>query len=140
MTIAFEILLELEKREDFRGKIHQLFGDTRDSRRLYPIINTKTSRKTTDEMLTEKQIWAEEFYKLRNKIIHGDVLLEKDFFYNNKGHFYFSVLFFRMCIRKKLMKIPICNFRSVLKYQIIDDNGEFKIETSFLPPNGLLKD
>lgn len=76
----------------------------------YPVINTQTGKlRAYPEKLNIAQIWGEEFYKLRCKILHGDRLTISDFAFSDisgnslvsdrPGHFYlganvFPVLFF----------------------------------------------
>ena len=76
----------------------------------YPIINTKTGKpRPYPKNLNIVQIWGEEFYKLRCKILHGDRLKISDFAFSEisgnclvshrPGHFYlganvFPALFF----------------------------------------------
>lgn len=110
---AFEILLDLDEkhpRQDFRGKIDSILGISTEPRRCnYSII---TRSKTIKENLTEKQIWAEEFYKLRNKIIHGEEVKPQDYQFTNinnisGGHFSIALQFFIISLEMLLEKVNI---------------------------------
>ena len=114
MSVLFEILLDLDirnSREDFRAKIHATCGDAMEPTAPYQIIHTGTGRVITTEQLTAKQVWAEEFYKLRNKIVHGDQLIDQDFLFHGQSHFWLAVLFFRICIRKRLEGISAAGYK-----------------------------
>lgn len=123
MTEAFVILLDLRSRKDFRQKIDKLCGGRNESRKKYPIIDTRTNIKITDEILTEKQIWAEEFYKLRDRIIHGDEITLSDLSYKGTGHIYLAELFFKKCIKEILSSLSL----GFISYDeiILDNSGNF---------------
>ena len=75
----------------------------------YPILDTRDGKLKRHKDLSIAQIWGEEFYKLRCKMLHGDQLHISDFAFseisgknlvpNRPGHFYlganvFPALFF----------------------------------------------
>lgn len=114
MALAFEVLLDLceeNPRRDFRPKIQGLCGDSSEPTQPYEIVDDRDGHVIATEVLTYKQIWAEEFYKLRNKIVHGRHFRTNDFLFNGQSHFRIAELFFRVCVRKRLEGIPGSNYQ-----------------------------
>jgi hypothetical protein len=66
------------------------------------------------ELLTKKGIWAEKFYILRNKIVHGEDVKSEDFIFEKKQrHVEIAPLFFVLAIKKqfeKSRKTFCCNY------------------------------
>jgi len=112
MAVAFEILLQLgnHPRKDFRAKIHDLCRGPREPRRPYGIVNTRTGSLICQELLTYKQIWAEEFYKLRDRIVHGNPMSAESFKHGSQHHFWLAFLFYRVCVRKMLGQVRGCSY------------------------------
>jgi len=118
--MAFELLFGQSSRQTFRDNIqkYSIFG-TRIKLKTYnyPIVNTKTGRTDSHEQLTLNQIWAEEFYKLRHRIIHGDTVEFQDFLFadllkiikKHNPHFYIAVNFFLACVLNKLRELGFNN-------------------------------
>jgi hypothetical protein len=104
MTLAFEILLDFGNRKDFRDKLGSLCGVPGEKSKSYKVKDSRTGNVWT-EQLTEKQIWANEFYELRNSIAHGDTVDPEKYFFNGEGHFKLAILFFRMCVRGRLESV-----------------------------------
>lgn len=114
---SFEILLEIpegrEKRKFFKEKIGKICN----------LPNEKTYvnyyQKGKKENLTFKQLWAEKFYLLRNNIIHGNSLSEKDFIFKKKQrHIEIASLFFILSCKKQLersLKNFPCDYEIVWK-------------------------
>lgn len=127
--MAFELLFGESERENFRKNIqkYSTLGATRQLKTFsYPIMHTKTGNKIADESLTLNQIWAEEFYKLRHKIIHGDTVYSDDFIFKDligvvkprEPHFYIAVNFFVVCLLNKLREL---GFQNVEHYMVNPD-------------------
>ncbi len=114
LIISFELLFGETGRSRFRNNIQKY--STLDSKfnpptYKYPIYNRSVI--TSYEQLTLAQIWAEEFYKLRHKIIHGDTVYSDDFIFKDlirvvkkrEPHFYIAVNFFIVCLLNKLKEL-----------------------------------
>ncbi|MBE0434059.1 hypothetical protein IBX73_11430 [candidate division WOR-3 bacterium] len=94
---AFEILLDLSSRTDFKNKLESLCTYKGEKKYSYyyekhdPRIK-KTVREK--ERRTLKGIWADRFYVLRNHIIHGRVVKPMDFISRqHQRHFDIALLF-----------------------------------------------
>jgi len=129
LVMAFELLFGETERKNFRKNIQKYsrLGERKPLKTYkYPIINTATGATLTEEQLTLNQIWAEEFYKLRHKIIHGDTVFNDDFIFRDlmkivkpmEPHFYIAVNFFVVCLLNKLREI---GFSDVEHYIINPD-------------------
>lgn len=120
LVMAFELLFGETERKNFRKNI-QKYSRLGEPRQLqtskYPIVNTETGATIAEEQLTLNQIWAEEFYKLRHKIIHGDTVFSDDFVFKDlikavkpkEPHFYIAVNFFVVCLLNKLRELGFAN-------------------------------
>jgi Apea-like HEPN len=131
MALGFEIILDLcdhTPRQDFRPKIHRFCGDSSEPTRPYEIVDDRDGHIIATEQLTHKQIWAEEFYKLRNRIVHGRQLSKDDFVFRGQSHFKIATLFFRICVRKRLEEIAHSNYRCT---ETIRQNSEGEFEFNF---------
>ena len=129
LIIAFELLFGKTGRNSFRRNI-QKYSVYDSSIKLptysYPEIDTRTGKPFNDEDLTLNQIWAEEFYKLRHRIIHGDTIYSDDFVFKDllgivkptEPHFYIAINFFVVCLLNKLREI---SFKNVPHYVINPD-------------------
>jgi len=121
LIMAFELLFGETERKNFRKNIqtYSRLGERKPLKtHKYPIIiETKNGIVTKEEQLTLNQIWAEEFYKLRNRIIHGDTVYSDDFIFRDlvkvtkprEPHFYIAVNFFIVCLLNKLREIGFNN-------------------------------
>lgn len=114
LIMAFELLFGETGRPNFRDNIlkYSTLGFTKKfTTYTYPIVNY--GKVTSHEQLTMHQIWAEEFYKLRHKIIHGDTVYSDDFIFKDlnklikprEPHFYIAVNFFVVCVLNKLREL-----------------------------------
>ena len=129
LIMAFELLFGETERKNFRKNIqkYSTLGSTKQLKTYkYPIVNTTNGTIMAEEDLTLNQIWGEEFYKLRNKIIHGDTVFSDDFVFNDliktvkprDPHFYIAVNFFVVCVLNKLREM---GFSDVEHYVINPD-------------------
>lgn len=128
MTMAFELLFGEDKitdSNDFRKNIHKYSNyqtnKTVTKRFLYPIEREK--REVKYRYLSYNQIWAEEFYKLRNKTIHGNTVNTEDFYFkdlveissNTNPHFYIGLDFFVVCLTNILRELNLIkNFHWII--------------------------
>ena len=101
---AFEILLDLVDRADFKNKIEKYCSIVDEKQYVYYSerydIRTKGFRKVKEKR-TIKGIWADKFYTLRNHIVHGNVVKESEFLFRKKQrHFDIALLFFVLCIKE----------------------------------------
>lgn len=118
MIMAFELLFGETGRPQFRTNIQRystLSSPLTMPTHNYPIVNY--GRVTSNEQLTLNQIWAEEFYKLRHKIIHGDSVYSDDFIFKDllslvsprEPYFSIAVNFFVVCVINKLRDLGFTN-------------------------------
>jgi hypothetical protein len=106
---SFEMLLQFPKvkqREYFRRTIKNLTVHNADREYIY---NVKDKGKIIEPLrghkYTLKEIWADQFYSLRNKIIHGQRVDDDDFiFKKSQCHYNIAVLFFILLIKKQIEK------------------------------------
>ena len=125
MFIAFEILLSTRGKRDFiLNKIGPLCNCAEDSTKQHAIRSPK-SQKSRSQMLTTKQVWAEDFYFLRDKIVHGLPVDDQDFLFNGKPHFSISVDFYRLCVRKKLEGLEGASYNCSARIDALP-NGQFQ--------------
>jgi len=140
--IALEVILDCVTRKQFRDRLQDLCTHKRfvgkEKTYLYPIMNTQTGSKMGDENLTYKEVWAEEFYKLRHNIIHHGVipkdwLVFKDLLGLTKrtvGHFYIAERFYISAVLQTLRRVGYSN---VPDETIVEDQKEvLKRENNFL--------
>ncbi len=101
---AFEVLLQLPEqgqRKDFKGKIKQycLPRDKQYQKRFRYLSERSGGRKEPE---TEMKIvmWADKFYTLRNRIIHGDNIKSQDYLFNDQRHWDISLWVYLLLIKK----------------------------------------
>ncbi len=133
LLIAFEILFTETKRENFRKNIEKYSIDNNNlQREIYQYEIRKIDGKKIDsKMLSINQIWAEEFYRLRDKIIHGNPILQTDYYFKDQlglakkhqHHFVIATNFFVVCLINKLREI---NY-SEIPEMIISENPRIPI-------------
>lgn len=104
---AFEILLKIpegrEQRKFFKEKVGAMSRIL--NKRLFINYYSKPRNSSNKEYLTINQLWAEKFYLLRNKIIHGNSPSKKEFIFKNKQrHIEIALLFFILGVKKQLEK------------------------------------
>lgn len=95
---ALETLLELgqQPRKEFKDKVEQYCAISSDRRFIHYFAPQKR-----DLNRTMKGKWAESFYQLRNRIIHGDKVKGKSFKFREKMfHFDLATMFFIILIKK----------------------------------------
>ncbi len=104
MAMAFEILLEYDGKLQFMDKIGQLLPKINPQIETRPIWRTIRRRQTQiNEARTLSEWWAYDFYNLRNKIVHGEIVTDQDLICrNNRRHLDISNRFMRKCIKKML--------------------------------------
>ena len=104
-TEAFEILLDFYNRKDFKDKIEfycKLDNGQRD-RRVYYKYETRNNK--IPETRTIKGYWADRFYTLRNHIIHGHKVKEKEFSFANQRHFDIGLMFYLLVIQQMINEV-----------------------------------
>ena len=81
MIMAFELLFGTTNRGNFRESIKKYADEYSPTEYDYEEIYTGGVQRRPPKKLrlNGAQIWAEEFYKLRNRIIHGDVITTNDY-------------------------------------------------------------
>lgn len=99
MIMAFNILFNIggnnEDRKVAKDKIKKYFGLEDDDEITY------MRDEDEEETGTVKKEWANSFYKLRNKIIHGNEIKKEDYLFKNKQrHLDIAILFFVVGIQK----------------------------------------
>jgi hypothetical protein len=103
---AFEILLELPEsapRKEFKSKIKKLCVEINDPDPIVQYLSDRGTRPKETETESIKVKWADRFYALRNKIIHGDSLEPDDYQFESKHpHFLIGMLFFLLSMKKLL--------------------------------------
>jgi len=127
LIMAFELLFgdASGNRENFRNNILKYTNQIPNSepRQLYPIINTRTGVQFKKIKLSFIEIWAEEFYKLRHKIIHGTIPTKEDFIFKDLNgciqqhdpHFSIGVNVFIVCVLRKLIELK---YKDIPSYYI----------------------
>ncbi len=122
LIMAFELLFGQSSRSHFRNNIRRLsHTNTHPQTFHYPIINTTNGEVLEVADLTMNEIWGEEVYKLRHKIIHGNSVENHDFSFNDllgivarhEPHFYIAVNFFMVCVINRLREIGFINVPKV---------------------------
>jgi hypothetical protein len=130
LLMSFELLFGETGRTQFRKNIlqHSYFKPLSEKKYPYPEIDTRTGATLRALNITLLEIWAEEFYKLRHKLIHGNSTSNKDFLFydlNNNvkqhdPHFYIAVNVFIVCMLRKLSEI---GYTEVPEYYITTNNS-----------------
>jgi hypothetical protein len=98
---AFETLLGLGQppRKNFKDLIENYCNLPNDRKFVHSYLDH--GRKRSDVNRTMKGKWAESFYQLRNRIIHGDKLKGKPFKFREKMfHFDIATMFFIVLMKK----------------------------------------
>jgi len=102
LCTAIEILFDLpesRQREHLKSFVKNNFVNN--SEKLYRFKSPRSSMRSEWETGGIQVLWAEKFYLLRNKIIHGDTLTSDDFdFRHVQRHVDIAVLFFILGIKK----------------------------------------
>jgi hypothetical protein len=102
---AYEILFDLPEsgqRVALRNEFERLFDIQGDPRRTFVAYKDRSG---TSHWInkTIKVYWANEFYKLRNNIIHGSTLNNTDFIFKGvQRNFDIAILFFVLGVKKYL--------------------------------------
>jgi len=103
---AFEILLSIpdrEQRKYFKARIGAIVDLPDEKKYVNYFSKPRSSR--NKEYLSLKQLWAEKFYLLRNKIIHGSNPIRRDYLFRKKQkHTDIALLFFVLAVKKQLEK------------------------------------
>ncbi|MBD3366017.1 hypothetical protein GF360_01595 [candidate division WWE3 bacterium] len=125
LIMAFELLFGESSRSNFRSNILNYVSrdPSSEQKYSYPEVHTQTGAVIRNLNLSLPEIWAEEFYKLRHRIIHGNVVSTTDFVFNdtedittkNDPHFYIAINMFVGCVLKKLRDL---GYQDIPKYYI----------------------
>jgi hypothetical protein len=98
---AFEILLDLPEiapRKAFKDRIEQYCGET--GERRYRTKYEDHGVKKPDER-TLKGVWADRFYFLRNRIVHGEDVRDREYlFCRQQHHVLIASLFFVLTVKR----------------------------------------
>ncbi|MFA5894192.1 MAG: hypothetical protein WC851_00275 [Candidatus Shapirobacteria bacterium] len=132
IVMAFELLFGETERKNFRKNIqkYSTLGLNKLSKTYkYPIMDTRNGKVIGYEDLTLNQIWAEEFYKLRHKIIHGDTIYSDDSIFTDlvvnkvpkEPHFYIAINFFVVCLLNNLREL---GYQNIEHYVINSDSSK----------------
>jgi len=128
ITSAYEILFDLpesRQRERLKQDFQRLFVSPNDRKKRYK--SQRGSGVPVWETDSIKVMWADKFYTLRNKIIHGERLKRTDFvFCGKQRHFEIATLFFVLGIKKIIgstSTIPDTT-DEIMWEKYHDDNGE----------------
>lgn len=127
---ALETILEADDRRAFRELIDEWCGTQSESTRPCDVRTRRRGRDVWLKLaLTEKQIWANEFYELRNRITHEPVT-DRDLEYENgQQHFWIAFDFYRVALNRRLSGHG--SFVSLVDVER-NDAGEFELKrTSF---------
>jgi len=99
---AFEILLDLpekQPRKHFKALIGRYSSGVK--HRTYSYMSARGPARVKEQG-TRPVIWADRFYMLRNKIIHGDALRDADYRYHRQSHVYVATWFFLLALKSLL--------------------------------------
>lgn len=102
---AFEMFFALpddnKQRMHFKSKIGEIANF--DGERTYTNFHKGRSKPNSKEAITKKVLWAEKFYRLRNRIIHGEKITYDDFLFEKKQpHVQIALIFFIQSIKRQL--------------------------------------
>lgn len=115
MITAFELLFGASSRTLFRSNILRYSEEQSPTTYQYQEVNTQNGNSRTIS-LTGIQIWAEEFYKLRHKIIHADIVTYDDYrfkdltgnlFVNTNPHIAIAFEVYAVCVTNKLREMGL---------------------------------
>lgn len=106
MITAFELLFGGSSRSTFRNSILRYSEEYNPTFRTYPEMHTQTGSLIRNRSLSGTQIWAEEFYKLRHRIIHSDLVTFDDYiftdlngvFSNHNNHVAIAFEIYAVCL------------------------------------------
>jgi len=102
MASAFETLFEIPdsgQRAFLKDKTRTMFVLPGDPKRRYK--SSRGSGRLVTEYESIKVMWADRFYELRNKIIHGDKMKSDDYnFAKKQRHLDIALLFFAVGLQK----------------------------------------
>jgi hypothetical protein len=97
---AFEVLLDLpdtQQRLAFKNAIERLCNN-KFERRYWHKYEVRGKKRA--DVRTQKGIWADRFYSLRNSIIHGDEVPRSRYHYGGQHHVWIAPLFFVACVKR----------------------------------------
>jgi len=108
-AMAFEILFELPERDQrkaFKNRIESLCNDENE-----PLVSWESERgaqKTETETRSIKVMWADQFYMLRNHLIHGLEVPADEFLFRDKQHHIFAAaILFILALKRTLNEARI---------------------------------
>lgn len=104
MATAFEVLLDgFRDRWEFIKKIKKFTCNSLDEKKMRSVRIVKINNAEEEKDISFKEWWAYEFYNLRNKIVHGREVKNKDFKNRKRAqHFLLAIKFFEECLKKLL--------------------------------------
>lgn len=118
---AFEVLLDLpdrQQRRAFKDEIERLcsYPGERRYRYKYEVRGSKHP-----DSRTQKGIWADRFYMLRNRIIHGDPVSRSHYWYRGaQHHVMIASMFFIVALKGLVREWAEANGAKVKLYERLD--------------------
>jgi hypothetical protein len=100
---AFEILLDLpeqSQRRAFKDRIEELTNNLRERRYRYKF---ETSSGLKPDARSLKGIWADRFYTLRNHVIHGEEVRQREYMFRGAQHHLVIAPMFFVLLTKRLI-------------------------------------
>lgn len=115
LITAFELLFGVSSRAQFRANVLRYSEEL--APQNYPYLEVNTANGSSRPITVAGiQVWAEEFYKLRHKIIHANLVTYEDYrfkditgnlFSNNNPHIAIAIEVYAVCLTNKLRELGL---------------------------------
>jgi hypothetical protein len=138
---AFEVLLDLpdtQHRRAFKDAVERLCNNDNDRRYRHKFEDR--GKKRWDSR-SQKGIWADRFYSLRNRIIHGDNVPRSAYHYKGQHHVWIAPVFFVFCVERLITEAMASKRAAPSFFDRIDwargkrygsnDGGGFRLDTDW---------
>jgi hypothetical protein len=126
---AFEILFNLpdhDQRKEFKDKIEKYCALKDERKRWY---KSERFNKKVVEVGTKHKMWADRFYTLRNHIIHGEVIRNKEYIFSGQRHYDIALWFFIASVKQLINE----GLKSKIFYDVVKfESGKFKYESQHI--------